>query len=1416
MKNFTKIAAVLLLWLCVCSNSFANGFIPKPYYFKGLGVTYNATLNLPMTDLFIYPDEIPNTANLDEIEGLEVTFGFKNEEMIGLYRYEYYAYGQVQQLYLYRYANQKGYAEVDVTISYRGKDVTNTLQIEHVGALATNDTYRVPLSDEVFSANVLNNDQFLVSAQKNTSVLQIDEAPIYGTAEVTEGTPSTIEYRLNGEVPNYTFDSLKYTLTTIEGETASATVYFNIHHNPYASRVIDYLPAPGQFTNKLDTSGESALGGSAGLVSLGGFGGYIIFAFDQPVVNRPQNPYGVDFTIKGNSFIANLYGVWSEPGAVQVMKDLNGNGVPDDGEWYELAGSDYYLNTTKKNVEMTYYNPHYNSRYTVPWSTNQGENGALLTNTFHNQSYYPDPAIYSNDRDSVTFSGNIIKSSLDMSTPSYVEFYRAPAFGYCDNRGSNQSDLTIAMNPYYNDSKGNAADGFDLSWAIDKNGNYVELDTIHFIKVYTAGSANAGWLGEWSTEVAQIAITTPEPDYVPQDYYLNYIGITQLKVIKGQDCQFEGFLFRNGRPSKEGTPRWWVSDETVGTVDNTGKFSALNTGQTWMYFSQKEDIAYDSIQVKVVELTSVMLEMEGNSALTSDSTSLIIGEKIYITAHCTDNIAEVINGSSANRFTYETFDWTTTNPDVGTINNGLFTGKKSGRTTVYARSVSKPELVDSIVVIVNEIPPVQLVSNLYKISYYNPSDILANTDLFITGTNSTVYLNSVSSKTGLGVYSIDQNQLLYEFTPGCYGTDTLIFEIESYGIKETIEMPLTYMPDAFAAPQQVLYTSDAGTGMLKAYIPTTAETVVLAGDLDAEKQKDLVIDGGFAYLTSGNKIRRYNLSSYELVSSAVIDQNETDEIVNKAVIYNNLLLVTGRSAAAGSDNRYNLYAYNKTDLTFVGKVGFTKEPVNLVIVDNKAYVLVTNENTTKSIAIVDLLKLTYEKEIPLNTSGQNISTLVAKDKKIYGIRGYANSIESAVLVFNTTNNSYSLNTTGGLETLFTESDAAIIPATDESLFLVNGNGFTPYNTTKNHLEDGIVMAQSGFYPMSSAYDKVNEEFYVSYSNAANDSVFGAVYNKSFANTARFDEIGGFSQKMAVFPGISDNEAVKRSASTIYASNVYERATTNTNITINKSYFTDAENDFNVYVRNLHEHADWLTLDETYISTTGIRLLAKYEGDIDNDSIVILTIEAIDNFGFSAMGELEINLYPRIYRPVVANPIDDIELEINPGDIEILITDLFSYTSGGYGSVSEESVLSNSNEQLVTVTLTNDTLLLSFAENMVGEAVITIAGTAGNSYYTAYGEKTTETSFVVTVIDPDDVESLDRIKDEKGTYAYPNPFYDYLMVKSKEAGIANIFNATGNCVESIEICEGDNKIDTSRLPSGVYILKFGKRAIKLMK
>ncbi|MBO5850050.1 MAG: cell surface protein, partial [Paludibacteraceae bacterium] len=50
-------------------------------------------------------------------------------------------------------------------------------------------------------------------------------------------------------------------------------------------------------------------------------------------------------------------------------------------------------------------------------------------------------------------------------------------------------------------STNSKANRFDISNAIDANGNLVELDFIDFVKVQTAVNSKSDWLGEMSTEV---------------------------------------------------------------------------------------------------------------------------------------------------------------------------------------------------------------------------------------------------------------------------------------------------------------------------------------------------------------------------------------------------------------------------------------------------------------------------------------------------------------------------------------------------------------------------------------------------------------------------------------------------------------------------------------------------------------------------------------------------------------------------------------------------------------------------------------------------------------------------------------------------------------------------------------------------
>lgn len=263
----------------------------------------------------------------------------------------------------------------------------------------------------------------------------------------------------------------------------------------YVSKVLAYQPAPGQFINEQNAgtpqAAETLAGGSSALLSLGSFGGYLVVAFDHAV----QNGEGADIGIYGNPNTG-AGTEWSEPGIVSVMQDKNGNGLADDGDWYELAGSEHTHPATIKNYRITYYNPR-NKTDDVTWKDNQGKQGKVLRNIYHNQEYYP---LWLANQDSISFTGTLLPPSLRSdglnTNPPF-------AWGYAD---SGSEDFLKLRSEY-----GRGYNSFDISWAVDKNGNKVDLKSIDFVRVMTAQNSNGSTgndtqggrqLGEISTEVS--------------------------------------------------------------------------------------------------------------------------------------------------------------------------------------------------------------------------------------------------------------------------------------------------------------------------------------------------------------------------------------------------------------------------------------------------------------------------------------------------------------------------------------------------------------------------------------------------------------------------------------------------------------------------------------------------------------------------------------------------------------------------------------------------------------------------------------------------------------------------------------------------------------------------------------------------
>ena len=328
-------------------------------------------------------------------------------------------------------------------------------------------------------------------------------------------------------------------ILTILALATALTVWAN---HPWLSRVYEYRPAPGQFVNvmpaarvgepadsvlarckasicgRVDTMTQTIHGveytridtvWAESMITLGGYGGYVVVGFDHPVVNT----HDYDFEIWGNAFYSERMeaGGSCEPGIVMVGVDIDGDGIPSEGDmWYELAGSEYSHPTTQHDYTITYYrpdegkqrtpsqvNPYLNDTTYIRWMSNDvnpdSTGGYMSRNVYHQQPYWP---LWLQGEETMSFSGSKLRCNAvdiggDDNNAYFVQYNFA--WGYVDN---------LPNNPKRIPEEGLYNPGFKIDWAVDDQGRHVNLTHIDFIKIYNAENQYCGWIGETSTEVA--------------------------------------------------------------------------------------------------------------------------------------------------------------------------------------------------------------------------------------------------------------------------------------------------------------------------------------------------------------------------------------------------------------------------------------------------------------------------------------------------------------------------------------------------------------------------------------------------------------------------------------------------------------------------------------------------------------------------------------------------------------------------------------------------------------------------------------------------------------------------------------------------------------------------------------------------
>ena len=301
---------------------------------------------------------------------------------------------------------------------------------------------------------------------------------IVSSSKLFTFTPSKIgSYNLNLLVSNQ-----------IGSDNKSILISVYTTHSPYISRVFDYQYGPGQHAALIPSGwkGEDFIGMPWSVnkqyTSLGGWGGYIVGGFDHTVTNGT----GADFAIFTQP------GAASEPGVVFVMNDLNGDGIPNDGEWAEIRGSEYDHAETVRNYQVTYYKP--NSKGNVTWKDNKGGSGELIP-VYDSSSWWWSG--YGN-KSEVVFTGVKLPNayqniSVQADTENWVVRTGMFSFGYAECYNNTDYNRSLKANL------------FDISDAMGGNGQKVNLAGITFIKVQSGVFQVAGWLNEISTEISGAA-----------------------------------------------------------------------------------------------------------------------------------------------------------------------------------------------------------------------------------------------------------------------------------------------------------------------------------------------------------------------------------------------------------------------------------------------------------------------------------------------------------------------------------------------------------------------------------------------------------------------------------------------------------------------------------------------------------------------------------------------------------------------------------------------------------------------------------------------------------------------------------------------------------------------------------------------
>ncbi len=395
--------------------------------------------------------------------------------------------------------------QVDIT-----KDLIDSLDISDIQV--SQGYFCTPGKQEIVVPGDCEQVELTIKLKNGVSLYSGDKIQEDESNKIEPDTNGIIRLSLNTNIKNHKYlSSIKF-----EGKSLTKDIKFNISKQVFTegmpNGVVEYLVPGSQYTNG-GTFGmypEKSLLGNGSWntpISLGNFGGYIVYKYDDPIRNNPNNKYGIDFIVYGNS---NGSQGFSEPGNVLVSQDGN--------TWYTLAGSDHYENHALWDYSITYHREEYDTvlkNFNCSYKDSIGRSDKVYRAFYPIEENYPLYPWKDGEETDMTLTGLLLNVKAKDQYGTLAAAF--PDWGYADTHtnskmvngtGENITLTREAGNPYCEDREG-YGDGFDLEWAVDKSGKPVRLDSINYVKVQTASNIYAGAIGEKSTEVNAVVVPTP-------------------------------------------------------------------------------------------------------------------------------------------------------------------------------------------------------------------------------------------------------------------------------------------------------------------------------------------------------------------------------------------------------------------------------------------------------------------------------------------------------------------------------------------------------------------------------------------------------------------------------------------------------------------------------------------------------------------------------------------------------------------------------------------------------------------------------------------------------------------------------------------------------------------------------------------